>query len=124
MGAMSSKSTSSPWDPSKFKYPKARREDCYDTYVSSKRGKIKVLDAYRWLEEPPDKSKETEGFIQAQAELTQRYLAQDPHRDAFKEKLIENSNYAKCEFGIQWSDSRQLYSGSRCALPSTKVLEY
>jgi prolyl oligopeptidase len=102
MGAMSSKSTSSPWDPSKFKYPKARREDCYDTYVSSKRGKIKILDAYRWLEEPPDKSIETEHFIRAQDELTQRYLAQDPNRDAFKEKLTENWNYARCESSPPW----------------------
>lgn len=97
---MTSSSVSSiPSDTSKFKYPEARREEHYDTYKSAKQGKdVKVLDAYRWLEQPPNKSKETEAFVQAQAELTQKYLAQNPHREAFKEKLTENWNYARCEW--------------------------
>lgn len=95
--ASSSTSASPPWDPVKFKYPKARREEHYDFYKSAKQGKeVEVLDAYRWLEEPPSKSKETEDFLQAQADLTQRYLAQDPNREALKEKLTENWNYARC----------------------------
>lgn len=93
-----STSASKPWDPAKFKYPEARREEHYDVYKSAKQGRdVRVLDAYRWLEEPPSKSKETEDFIKAQAELTQRYLAQDPNREALKEKLTENWNYARCE---------------------------
>jgi hypothetical protein len=97
-GSTSTTGTPFAWDPSKFPYPSARREEHYDTYNSAKQGKqVKVLDAYRWLEEPPNKSKETEAFVQAQAELTQKYLAQDPHREALKEKLTENWNYARCK---------------------------
>lgn len=107
---MTSSPASVPWEPSKFPYPKARREEHYDTYKSAKQGKdVKVLDAYRWLEEPPNKSKETEAFVEAQAELTQKYLAQDPHREALKEKLTENWNYARCQ-------------SPRCAFPFESVL--
>lgn len=86
------------WDTSKFKYPEARREEHYDTYKSAKQGTdVKVLDAYRWLEQPLHKSVETKAFVEAQAELTQRYLAQDPNRDALEEKITENWNYARCK---------------------------
>lgn len=97
MTSTSKPPSSIPWDTSKFKYPEARREEHYDTFTSAKQGEVKVLDAYRWLEEPPNKSKETEAFVEAQAELTQKYLAQDPNREALKEKLTENWNYARCE---------------------------
>lgn len=98
MTSTSTSPPSIPWDTSKFKYPEARREEHYDTFRCTKQGEqVKVLDAYRWLEEPPSKSKETEAFVEAQAELTQKYLAQDPNREALKEKLTENWNYARCE---------------------------
>lgn len=90
-------SNAAPWDSTKFPYPKARREEHYDTYKSNSKGDVKVQDAYRWLEEPPNKSKETEQFVEAQAELTQKYLAQDSNREALREKLTENWNFPRCE---------------------------
>lgn len=84
------------WDPKANPYPQARREEHYDTYKSEKHGEVKVHDPYRWLEIPPSESAETKKFVQEQADLTERYLSNDPNRDSFAADLKENWNYARC----------------------------
>jgi prolyl oligopeptidase len=51
--------------------------------------------AYHWLETPPSESKETEAWVDAQVSLTNEHLKLNPDRDAYREALTKNWNYAK-----------------------------
>ncbi|KAI9179723.1 hypothetical protein H9P43_005053 [Blastocladiella emersonii ATCC 22665] len=71
------------------KYPAVRRDEaCVETLHG-----VAVADPYRWLEDPD--SEETKQFVEAQADLTQAYLAQYPDKAKFEAKLTDMFNYER-----------------------------
>lgn len=72
----------------KFEYPLTRREDVVDDY----HGTV-VKDPYRWLED--DRSPDTAGWVMAQNELTEGYLAGIPYRETIRRRLTELWDYPK-----------------------------
>lgn len=69
-------------------YPPAPRSEQVDTY-----GQEKVEDPYRPLED--DRSVQTTAWVAAENQLTSRYLAAIPYRDALKQRLTRLLNYVK-----------------------------
>ncbi len=71
-----------------FTYPPTRKTETVDTYFGTT-----VADPYRWLED--DYSEETKAWVKAQNEVTFKYLAQIPFRQAWLDRLIKTNNYPK-----------------------------
>ncbi|RHZ18326.1 hypothetical protein DYB37_004127 [Aphanomyces astaci] len=71
-----------------YQYPPVHRSDHQDTL----HGKV-VADPYRWLEDPD--SPETEAFVTAQNELTQKVFQDIPYRKEFLARNTELFNYEK-----------------------------
>ncbi len=71
-----------------FTYPPTRKTETVDTYFGTQ-----VADPYRWLED--DYSEETKAWVKAQNEVTFKYLAQIPFRQAWLDRLIQTNNYPK-----------------------------
>jgi prolyl oligopeptidase len=69
-------------------YPKTKKVDVVDTYHD-----IPVADPYRWLEDT--ESKETEGWVEAQNEVTQAYLKSLPGREEMRQRLEKLWNYER-----------------------------
>ncbi len=69
-------------------YPPARRGDVVDDYHGTK-----VPDPYRWLEDPD--APETRAWIDAENQLTERYLAAIPARQRIGDRLTALWNYPK-----------------------------
>jgi prolyl oligopeptidase len=69
-------------------YPAARTVDQTDDYFGTM-----VSDPYRWMEDVD--SAELKTWIDAENELTQRYLAQVPVRDTMQRRLMELINYER-----------------------------
>lgn len=78
-------------------YPPARRSDHVDVYQSATRGEVHVHDPYQWLEED---SAETKAWVEAQAKITNDFLAQNADRDRFKEDLRSTYNYPKFSLAV------------------------
>ncbi len=78
--------TSSPG--STLAYPAANRVDHVDDYHGTK-----VADPYRWLEDID--SPETRKWVEAEAKLTDAYLAAIPGRDAIAKRLKKIWNYTR-----------------------------
>jgi prolyl oligopeptidase len=72
-------------------YPETRKDDHVDDYHGTQ-----VADPYRWLED--DNSAETLAWVNAQNQVTHRYLEQIPYRSQLKQRLQELYNYPK--YGI------------------------
>ncbi|KAF8499303.1 prolyl oligopeptidase [Gautieria morchelliformis] len=73
-------------------YPPARRSEHYDTWKSENHGEVKVHDPYEWLE---SSSEETEKWIDAQVELTSKFLNQVPDKEKLEARLTQTTDYAK-----------------------------
>jgi prolyl oligopeptidase len=71
-----------------LKYPVSKKIDQVDDYFGTK-----VSDPYRWLEEM--NSPETQQWIKAQVEVTDRYLSSIPFRPQLKARLMELWNYER-----------------------------
>ena len=71
-----------------LQYPTARKSDVVDDYHGTR-----VLDPYRWLEDPD--SPESRAWIEAQNRLTEAYLAAIPARTAIRDRLTKLWNYPK-----------------------------
>lgn len=56
----------------KIEYPKAKKDETFDIYKTAEGKSVKVADPYRWLENPD--SPETQAWITAQRNLTDRYF--------------------------------------------------
>ena len=69
-------------------YPKADKSDVKDNYFGTE-----VPDPYRWLEN--DTSAATAAWVEAENEVTNRYLNQIPQRKWLKKRLTEVANYGK-----------------------------
>ena len=81
----------------KLKYPEARKADQTDTYFGTE-----VKDPYRWLED--DNSKETEAWVKAENELTNKYLAKIPFRDKIRERLTKIWDYPRVSAPFEEED--------------------
>src|SRR6202022_3177372 len=69
-------------------YPAARQVDQTDDYFGTT-----VSDPYRWMEDVD--SPELKAWIDAENELTQRYLAQIPLRKTMQRRLTELINFER-----------------------------
>ncbi|MGD1147291.1 MAG: prolyl oligopeptidase family serine peptidase [Thermoanaerobaculaceae bacterium] len=69
-------------------YPAAQQGDVVDDY----RG-VKIADPYRWMEELD--SAGTRAWVEAEAGLTESYLAAIPARDAIRKRLTELWDYER-----------------------------
>src|ERR1700748_1323090 len=74
--------------PSELTYPVARKADQTDDYFGTT-----VSDPYRWMEDVD--SPEVKAWIDAENELTQRYLAQIPIRETMQRRLTELINFER-----------------------------
>ncbi|PVD32016.1 hypothetical protein C0Q70_07442 [Pomacea canaliculata] len=73
----------------KFSYPKAQRnESVLDDYHG-----MKVVDPYRWLEDPD--SEETRAFVDAQNEISKPFIESCPVRDKLLKRITEVWDYPK-----------------------------
>jgi len=77
-------------EETKLVYPAARRVDQADKYHG-----VEVQDPYRWLETDPRQSEEVRQWVDAQNELSTRYLRSDPRRAAIRSLLERVWNYER-----------------------------
>ena len=80
-----------------LRYPKARTVDVVDDYNG-----VKVADPYRWLEDPD--SPESREWIEAENDLTFRWLEQIPARDRIKARLEKIWDYDKYGLPVKRGD--------------------
>ena len=73
---------------SPFSYPTSRVETIVDTLWGTE-----VADPYRWLED--DRSEETEGWVDAQIEFTQKHFASNPWRTPLRDRFEAIYDYEK-----------------------------
>ncbi|GAB0087261.1 prolyl endopeptidase [Sergentomyia squamirostris] len=79
-------------------YPEARRDE---TNVEEFFGK-KIVDSYRWLEDPD--SAETEAFVKAQNAISQPYLESNDEWKVINDKLTKLWNYPKYTCPIKYGN--------------------
>lgn len=72
----------------KIQYPLTEKGTQVDDYFGNK-----ITDPYRWLEN--DTAKNTEAWVKAQNEVTNKYLSAIPFRDKLKKRLTELWDYPK-----------------------------
>lgn len=97
----------------KISYPKAKKIDVVDTYFGQE-----VADPYRWLED--DNSQETAEWVQAENEITQKYLEKIPFRSALKQRFEEIWNYPKT--GMPFKKGGRYYFYKNDGLQNQSVL--
>lgn len=73
-----------------IRYPETRKVKHVDVYHG-----IEVPDPYRWLETDVRESDEVRAWVEAQNEVTFRFLESIPEREALRERLTELWNYEK-----------------------------
>ncbi len=73
-------------------YPRARRSDHVDTYLSATAGTVSVSDPYNWLEKH---SEETDRWTSEQEAFTRTYLDQNPDRRRLEDAFRASVDYAK-----------------------------
>ncbi|MGV3773947.1 MAG: prolyl oligopeptidase family serine peptidase [Verrucomicrobiales bacterium] len=96
-----------------FNYPKAKKVDQVDDYHG-----IKVADPYRWLEDPD--SPASREWIQAQNDITFKYLEQIPAREQLRSRLKELWNYER--FGVPSQQGGRYFLTRNDGLQNQSVL--
>ncbi|KYR00405.1 prolyl oligopeptidase [Tieghemostelium lacteum] len=86
----------------KFNYPKANRDETYETYKSSKNGEVKIEDPYRWLETPT--SEETKQWVNQENTVTRSFLDSDDLSKKFVSELTERISFPKYGFHVRRND--------------------
>lgn len=85
-------------------YPQTARENVVDTQFG-----VAVQDPYRWLENDVRQDPRVRDWVTAQNAVTNRFLAQLPHRDAFRARMRELYDYER--FSVpQKAGSRYFYA--------------
>ncbi|ORZ38479.1 prolyl endopeptidase-like protein [Catenaria anguillulae PL171] len=107
---MATKPTKYTWSS----YPAVRR----DASVVEDLHGHKIADPYRWLEEPD--SDETTAFVNAQADLTEAYLAQYPDKEKFETKLTEMFNYER--YSVPFKEGSKYYYWYNTGLQNQSAL--
>lgn len=77
----------------KFAYPESKKSDQVDEYHG-----VQVSDSYRWLEDVD--SDATRKWVQAQNDVTFKYLKGIPERDGIAKRLTEVWNYERYGFPV------------------------
>lgn len=90
----------------KFNYPLARRDET----ISEDFFGTKIVDPYRWLEDPD--SKETQEYVDSQNKITQPYLESCEQWKNLNEKLTHLWNYEKFTCPNKWGDKYFFYRNS------------
>jgi len=72
----------------KIKYPETVKDQTIDNYFGTM-----VADPYRWLED--DRSEQTGDWVNAQNEVTKKYLSGIPFREKIRERLTQLWNYSR-----------------------------
>lgn len=85
-----------------YEYPVTKKGDVKDVYFGTT-----VPDPYRWLED--DRSEETMAWVQAQNEVTFKYLSQIPYRDAIKSRMEKLWNYERISAPFKEGDYTYYY---------------
>src|SRR5437868_12979307 len=75
-------------DPPKVSYLQTKKTDVVDDYFGTK-----VADPYRWMESLD--SPEVAAWVAAQNQVTEKYLAQLPLRQHFKQRITQLWDYPK-----------------------------
>jgi len=96
-----------------FQYPVTKKVDQTDNY----HGTI-VTDPYRWLEN--DTSAETKKWVEAQNDVTFKYLNSIPFRDSIKSRLARVYNYER--YGIPFQNNGYYYFYKNDGLQNQSVL--
>ena len=94
-------------------YPESRRSDQVDNYHGTL-----VADPYRWLEDA--NSAETRAWIEAQNEVTERWLAAIPARDRIRERLARVWDYEK--FSVPFREGGLVFYFKNTGLQNQSVL--
>lgn len=98
-----------------IQYPKTEKVDQADDYFG-----IKISDPYRWLEY--DTAANVGQWVQSQNQVTQKYLAGIPFRDALKKRLEQIWNYPKYSAPFKEGDYYFFYKND--GLQNQSVLYY
>jgi len=94
----------SPPSNARIAYPQTARENVSETQFG-----VAVQDPYRWLENDVRNDARVRDWVTAQNNITNAFLAQLPHRDAFRERMREMYDYER--FSVpQKAGSRYFYT--------------
>ncbi|HEX7118657.1 MAG TPA: prolyl oligopeptidase family serine peptidase [Longimicrobiales bacterium] len=96
-----------------IRYPETKKVDVVDDYHGTK-----VADPYRWLEDT--NAAETAAWVEAQNEVTSRYLERIPEREAIRARLTELWNYPK--YGTPFRDGGRIFHFKNDGLQNQAVL--
>ncbi len=96
----------------KLSYPKTAPTNHVDEYHG-----VKVPDLYRWLED--DNAPATKAWVEAQNEVTFRYLAQIPERDQIKRRLTRLWNFER--YGLPFQEGGRYFWSKNDGLQNQSV---
>ncbi|MCT7949428.1 prolyl oligopeptidase family serine peptidase [Ancylothrix sp. C2] len=96
-----------------FNYPTPRKAEQFDDYHGTT-----VADPYRWLEDPD--SEETQQWVQAQNEITFKFLEQIPLRETLKQRLTKLWDYEK--YSIPFKQGNRYFYYKNDGLQNQSVL--
>ncbi len=96
-----------------FNYPKTAQVEQTDDYHG-----IEVKDPYRWLEDPD--SEATKAWVEAQNQVTFRFLENIPERETIKERLTQLWDYEK--YGIPIKKGERYFYFKNDGLQNQSVL--
>lgn len=94
-------------------YPETTKKPVIDSLFGTA-----VTDNYRWLED--DKSETTENWVNAQNEVTFKYLSNIPYREQLKTRLSEILNYER--IGTPYTEGDYTYFSKNDGLQNQSVV--
>jgi prolyl oligopeptidase len=100
-------------EPMTFEYPVAHKIDQVDDYHGTQ-----VADPYRWLEDVD--SDETKAWVEAQNEVTFKYLESIPVRETIKDRLTALWDYPK--YGAPFREGERYFFSKNDGLQNQSVI--
>ena len=98
-----------------LRYPETRRVDVVEDHFG-----IKVADPYRWLENDVRQDQEVRGWVTAQNQVTDAYLATLPQRAVFRDRIKALYNYER--FGVPVKAGGRYFYTRNSGLQNKSVL--